>query len=174
MMYQVTHNDTPGATNADLCVVRALKAKLQNMFPRKFEIGLNNTFAAWGNGSAITSSQLTALLRSAVFKRGLNPSAHPLHSLTGGGANSFYITARDVELVSRAGRWRTKSISAYLWESHQLLAGMRDLMVGNPQTPHRATKRLDIKYGFEQGGRGSLGKMNKRSSIAYNLSLVNK
>ena len=115
--------------------------RLHDMRPMKFAFGLGNAFATWRNGACVACSALTALLRSA-FKRGLNHGAYSLHSIRGGGATSLYLATRDVELVARVGRWRTKSISAYLRDSHQMLDGMGNLLVANQQTPHRATKRL--------------------------------
>ena len=68
------------ASNADLCDVRAL-GKLRRISPRKFAIGMDGTCATWRNGSAVAISELTALLLSAVLKRGMCPIAYSTHSL---------------------------------------------------------------------------------------------
>ena len=56
-----------------------------------------------------------------------------LHTLPQGWvAASLYLATRDVELEAMAGRWRAKSISAYLREIIQLLAGLGGLNCGKP------------------------------------------
>ena len=56
-----------------------------------------------------------------------------------GDATALYQATRDVEMVARVGRRRAKSISAYFRGSHQMLAGLGDLMVEKVHTLHRAT-----------------------------------
>ena len=73
-----------GSTNADLRAARAL-VKLHATYPCKFHMWVEKVFPSWRAGSAIQGRALTALLRSAVFKRGLNPGAYSLHSLRAGG-----------------------------------------------------------------------------------------
>ena len=136
------HTKIPeGQPNCELCVVRAL-CELHVVYPNKFALATGSPFAAWKGGGAITGGHITALLRSAVFRKGANPGAYSLHSLRAGGATALYQATRDVELVARFGRWKTKSISAYLWESHQMLAGLSDKMVSVSHTLHCATRGL--------------------------------
>ena len=129
--------------NSDLCVVRAL-CKLYEAYPQKFRTSREKPFATWKSGGHVTSGHLTALLRAAVYRRGSNPGAYSLHSLRAGGATALYQATKDVELVARFGRWKTKSISAYLWESHQMLAGLSDRMLAVSHTLHFATKGKQI------------------------------
>ena len=143
-MYQVAHNDT--ARGHERRFMRCpCVGRVTEYAPRKFAIGLNNTFATWGNGSAVTSSQLGALLGSAVFKRGLNTSAYSLSSLRAGGATSLHLSTMDVELVAMVGEMENEIDFGIPLGKPPTARWVGDLMVANPQTLHRATKRLDIQ-----------------------------
>ena len=95
----------------------------------------------------MTSFHLAALLRAAVFRRGSNPGSSSLHSLRSGGATALYQATKDVESVARFGRWKAKSISAYLRESHQMLAGLSDRMVSVSHTLHFLPRGGESPYG---------------------------
>ena len=123
-----------------ICVVRDWIV-LQHMCPRKFAISPENTFPTWRGGTSIISAAIAALPRSAAYESGVNPGAYSLQSLRAGGATALYQETRDVELVARLGRWRAKSISAYLWGSRPTQAGVGELMVANTHTLHMATNR---------------------------------
>ena len=130
---------SPESPNADICVVQAF-IMLFGEFPAKFGKRTDLPIASWRDGSAIPAEAVTALLRAAAAKSGNSPSAYSLHSLRSGGETALYQATHDIDLVARFGRWETKSISAYLWESHQMLAGLSDMMVSTSHTLHFATK----------------------------------
>ena len=132
-----------GSQNKDVCVVRAL-TDLYKRYPEKF----NNrevVFATWRNGEAIKPPHLTTLLRSAVLKNGADPSKYSIHSLRAGGATALYRATHDIDLVARFGRWKSASISAYLWEIHQMMTGLSDCMVRGGHVLHSATNRTATK-----------------------------
>ena len=131
-----SHNTTPlSEPNSHLCPVRGL-VKLWELAPSKFQRNTDRAFATWRSGKPIQADRLVAVLRLAVFKQGLNPNAFSLHSLRAGGATALYRATGNIELVARMGRWRTSSISAYLWESHEVMRGLGKLMAqgGTPCT----------------------------------------
>ena len=130
-----------GSPNVELCVVRALIGVFK-AFPAKLRKHKDLPFATWKNGSPIPSTHVAATLRAAVFKNGNNPQAFSLHSLRAGGATALYRATGDIELVARFGRWKSKSISAYLWESHEMMEGLGQKMVAKFHTLRKATKRL--------------------------------
>ena len=129
----------PGPPNSQLCVVKAL-LDLYECFPAKFRKMRGSPFATWRNGTAIPAAYVTATLRAAAFKQGYKSDAYSLHSLRAGGATALYRATRDIELVARFGRWRTASISSYLWESDQTMSGLRSLMLQGGHTLHLSTK----------------------------------
>ena len=137
-----SHNQIPlTEPNSHLCPVRSL-IKLWKLAPSKFQRNTDRVFAAWRSGKSIKADRIVALLRMAVFKQGMNPSAFSLHSLRAGGATALYRATGNIELVARMGRWKTSSISAYLWESHELMHGLGKLMAQGGHTLHRATRDL--------------------------------
>ena len=107
--------------NPHLCVATAL-LKLREAYPSKFHNARDSPFATCRNGEAMPSNYATSILRAAAFKQGRDSPSYSLHSLRAGGATAVYRATRDIELVSRFGRWRTASISCYLWESDQAMA----------------------------------------------------
>ena len=127
--------------NSHLCPVRAL-IRLWNIRPSKFYKNIDRTFATWSSGQPMRTEHLVSVLRMAVFSQGLNPNAFSLHSLRAGGATALYRATGNIELVARMGRWETSSISAYLWESHQVMRGLGQLMATGGHTLHRATRNL--------------------------------
>ena len=124
-----------------LCPVRGL-IKLWKLRPSKFHRNSDCTFATWKSGKRIQQDRVVSLLRMAVFAQGLNPAAFSLHSLRAGGATALYRATGNIELVARMGRWKTSSISAYLWESHEIMRGLGRLMAQGGHTLHKATKNL--------------------------------
>ena len=82
--------------------------------------------------------------RAAVFKNGNSPHAFPPRPIRAGGATALYRAAGDIELVARFGRWKSKSISAYLWESREMMFALGRKMVETVHTLHSATKRLKV------------------------------
>ena len=126
------------SSNSDVCVARAL-VDLHSAYPEKFSKNRDAVFATWRNGDSIRHSHLTTLLRAAVSKNGSNPLAYSMHSLRAGRATALYLETRDIDLVARFGRWKSASISAYLWETHQMMAGLRDHMVTGGHTLHTTT-----------------------------------
>ena len=128
-----------GAANADICVVRAL-TDIFVRYPAKFTKNRDSIFATWQNGGAIRPSYMTAILRSTVKKYGQNPAEFPPRSLRSGGATAIYRETKDIDLAARFGRCEANSISAYLWESHQMMAGLSDHMVMGGHMLHTATR----------------------------------
>ena len=135
--------------NKHICVVRALVA-LHSAFPAKFANKRDTPFACWRNGGAIPAPHVASIIRASIFKQGRASDSYSLHSLRAGGATALYRATRDIELVARFGRWRTASISAYLWESDQAMAGLSALMTQGGHTLHVSTK------GLNTGGANSL------------------
>ena len=129
----------PASPNAHICVVKALR-DLFFIYPAKFTKHLDQGFATWRNGDNIPPTSANALLRSSVAKNGHNPLAFALHSLRAGGATALYRATRDIDLVARFGRWKTASVSAYLWESHQMMDGLSDYMTTGGHTVHTTVK----------------------------------
>ena len=117
--------------------------------PRKFDIGLNNTFVACENGSAITSSQLAALLRSAVFKRCLNPSVYSIHSLRDGSPLRCTLPPGMLNWRQWRGDGAQNQFRHIFGKSSNCSLVWGDLIAVNPQTLHMAKKRLGIKQGLE-------------------------
>ena len=113
---------------------------LHAAFPAKFRTAKDTPFATWRNGANIPGAYITATLRAAAFKQGNCSNSYSLHSLRAGGATALYRSTRDIELVARFGRWRTASISSYLWESDQAMAGLSTLMLTGGHTLHLSTK----------------------------------
>ena len=137
-----SHNSIPpGATNDHLCPVKGLK-RLWEICPAKFHRNNDRIFASWKSGRPIKPDSILATLRLAVFEQGMNPSAFSLHSLRAGGATALYRATGNIELVARMGRWETSSISAYLWESHEIMRGLGRLMAQGGHTLHHATRDL--------------------------------
>ena len=137
-----SHNRIPAnEPNAHLCPVRSL-VRLWELAPSKFQRNTDRVFATWRSGKPIKADRFVAMLRMAVFKQGMNPSAFSLHSLRAGGATALYRAAGNIELVARMGRWKTSSISSYLWESHELMHGLGRLMAQGGRTLHKATRDL--------------------------------
>ena len=132
----------PGSPNSHLCVVTALLG-LFDAYPAKFRKARDAPFTTWRSGEAIPASNITAILRAAAFKQGQKSEAYSLHSLRAGGATALYRATRDIELVARFGRWRTASISSYLWESDQAMSGLSDMMIKGGHTLHLSTKGLE-------------------------------
>lgn len=108
-------------------------------FPAKFPKNRGHVFATWRNGESLHPPQVTALLRSAATANGRNPTSFSIHSLRGGGATALYRATMDIDLVATFVRWKTQSISAYLWGNHQMVDGLSDFMVAGGHTVHNAT-----------------------------------
>ena len=131
----------PESPNADVCVVRAF-IDLCNEFPAKFSKRTDAPVASWRNGDTIPADAVTALLRAAASANGNCPGAYSLHSLRSGGATALYQATHDIDLVARFGRWKSKCISVYLWESHQFYAGLGTAMVTGGHVLHQSTRGL--------------------------------
>ena len=129
----------PGSPNSHLCIVSALQG-LFDVYPAKFTKAKDQPFTTWRNGQPIPGTYITATLRAAAFSQGNRTESYSLHSLRAGGATALYRATRDIELVARFGRWRTASISSYLWESDQAMAGLSALMLLGGHTLHLSTK----------------------------------
>ena len=139
-----------GAPNDDICVVSALKL-LRKEFPAKFSKRRDVPFATWRDGAAIKPAAVTAILRAAVKQAGdENPMEFSLHSLRAGGATALYRATRDIDLVARFGRWRSKCISVYLWESHQIYEGLGTAMVTGGHMLHQVKKTKPPDIGPER------------------------
>ena len=137
-----SHNKLPlEASKSHLCPVRNL-VKLWKVCPVKFQRNTDRVFASWRSGKPIKPDRALAVLRAAVFEQGMSPSAFSLHSLRAGGATALYRATGNIELVARMGRWETSSISAYLWESHEIMRGLGKLMAQGGHTLHHATRDL--------------------------------
>ena len=131
-----------GAPNDDICAVRARKL-LHKEFPAKFSKRGDVPFATWRNGTDIKPADVTAILRAAVTKEGNdNTGLFSLHSLRSGGATALYRATRDIDLVARFGRWRSKCISVYLWGSHKLYEGLGAAMVTGGHVLHQVKRTL--------------------------------
>ena len=129
-----SHNLIPSSEpNSHLCPARCL-IRLWELAPAKFRRNTAAVLPSWKSGTPIKPDRVVALLRSAVFKQGFNPTAFSLHSLRAGGATALYRATWNIELVARAGRWGTSSISAYLWESHEVMRGLGKLMAQGGHT----------------------------------------
>ena len=85
-------------------------------------------------------NSVKTLLRAVVTKNRHNLSAYALHSLRAGGATSLYRDTCDIDLVATFGRWKTNSISAYLWESHQKMTGISDHVVVGDHVLHTSAQ----------------------------------
>ena len=121
--------------NRNICVAKAL-VDLFDLYPAKFAKNRDDGFATWRTGEGIPPATANALLRSSVAKNEHNPLAYALHSLRAGEATALYRATRDIGLVARFGRGGANSISAYLWESHQMMDGRSDHMVVGGHTIH--------------------------------------
>ena len=137
-----SHNQIPvGTTNDHLRPVKGLK-RLWEINPAKFQRSNGRIYASWKSDRPIKPDRILAMLSMALFEQGMNPSAFSLHSLRAGGATPLYRATGNIELVARMGRWRTSSISAYLWESHEIMRGLGKLMAQGGHTLHNATKNM--------------------------------
>ena len=133
--------------NKNLCVVTAMVG-LFGAYPAKLQKSRDSPFATWRNGEAIPANHVTSILRAADFQQGQDSSAYPLHSLRAGGATALYRATRAIELVGRFGRWRTASISCYLWESDQEMAGLSSLMIKGGRTLHLSNNGMKAPLRF--------------------------
>lgn len=98
---------------SDICVGREV-VSLFAEFPAKFSRNRDLPVAGWGNSTPILPSAVTAFLRVDVGKGVI--SLRNIPALTEGrGATALYRAAREIDLVARFGRWRSRSISVYLW-----------------------------------------------------------
>ena len=123
-----SHNRIPeGIENAHVCPLRSL-TKLWELSPSKSQWNTVRVFATWRPGQAIKPDRVASLLRMAVFAKGLYPSAVSLHALRAGGATALYRATGNIELLARMGRWKTSSISAQLWEIHEVMSGLGLIM----------------------------------------------
>ena len=136
-------HDSP---NADICAVQAY-VDLFNEYPAKFTKNVDKPVSYWKNGSPIPAESVTALLRAAASHNGNSPTAYSPHSLRAGGASALYQATHDIDLVARFGRWRSKCISVYLWESHLFYAGLGTAMVQGGHVLNQATRGLKIESG---------------------------
>ena len=114
--------------------------------PAKFTKNKDEGFATWRNGDWVPPTSVNALLRAAVAKNAHSPAAYALHSLRVGGDTALYRATRDIDLVARFGRWKTNSISAYLWESHQMMTGLSDCMVVGGHAIHTTVNARDAPF----------------------------
>lgn len=147
----------PWGRNGHLCVFAAL-LELRSAYRAKFTKATDAPFTSWGNGDTAPSQYVADTLRSAASKQGRVAASYSLHALRAGGATALYRAARDIELVARFGRWRTASISSYLWESDQAMAGLSILMLTGGHTQHLPTRKLETPFLLQRrprrGGRG--------------------
>ena len=130
-----SHNLIPeGVGDSHLCPLRIL-IKICEISPPKFQRNADRTFATWRSGKSIKPDMVVSMLRMAAFEQCLCPSAFSLHSMRAGGATALYRATGNVELVARMGRWGTRSISAYLWGSREVMRGL-GLIMAQGTTPN--------------------------------------
>ena len=114
-------------------------------YPEKFSKRADLPISTCRNGSPIPAQSVTALLSAAASAIGNCPIAYSLHSRRAGGASALYQATHDIDLVARIGRWKSKCISVYIWESHQFYAGMGTATVTGGHVLHQATRDLERK-----------------------------
>ena len=130
--------------------------QLYELVPERFRSDKEKVFARWVSDLLIADIQATRILKTAVTMNGMNPDLYALHSLRSGGATALYRATGDLDLVARYGRWKSSSIHSYLWESHQMLLGIAELMAseGGPIV-HSAAGRP--KQNFKSSPSGGFG-----------------
>ena len=128
-----------GHPRPELCVVRALQ-RAHRADPARLTRGSLRGWATWPNGEPIDPKALTALLRLGDPNTDRKPGKASLHSLRAGGATALYQAAGSLGLAKRMGRWRSEAVSVYLWESHQLMAGLAGQMARGGHEIHRGAQ----------------------------------
>ena len=125
-----------GHPHPQLCPVRALQI-IHRANPKRLAPGSRVGWATWANGDNIPATAITALLRLANPHPERAASQASLHSLRAGGATALYQATGSLDLVKRMGRWRSEAVSVYLWESHQLMAGLAGQMAQGGHELHQ-------------------------------------
>ena len=128
---------TESHPNAMLCMVRALK-NVRRLRPAKLADKDLSPFCCWANGGPIPDTSITTVLREGAVALGIPAERIAPHSLRAGGATALYQATGSIDLVKRMGRWKSDAVSRYIWESHQLLAGLAAKMAGSGHELHRS------------------------------------
>ena len=119
-------------TGGDLCLVAAWLS-YEHHFPQRIGPGAEAhlPLARYEDGSYIRRETVQARLSLAAAAFGVDRSKMGTHSLRIGGATALYHVTGDLQVVRRFGRWSSDAFHSYLWESHEQMKGLAELMEGD-------------------------------------------
>ena len=77
-----------------------------------------STRKLFGNG---LRGRLGGMMKTAASANHVDPSRIGTHSLRSGGANAMFVAGYDAEIIKRWGRWKSDTLSFYLWNDDRVL-----------------------------------------------------